>query len=208
MQAGVMLRRGIHMPSWALYGYEQTTPVARVHADSKRPERQHSGRRPGHDEPAGRRRWLILAVIALAQLMVVLDATIVKIALPSVQRSLHSLSTGSGALSRPHPPSAGREQLRHAHGGAGPPGMFGAFLALGAFVADDHRHRLRRSAATGTTVKVSHLHSNLSASRRTHDLRHSFAVASMLDAYAAGQDGQACLALLSTYLGHASPDHT
>ena len=25
MQAGVMLRRGIHMPSWALYGYEQTT---------------------------------------------------------------------------------------------------------------------------------------------------------------------------------------
>jgi len=29
------------------------------------------------------RRWLILAVVALAQLMVVLDATIVNIALPS-----------------------------------------------------------------------------------------------------------------------------
>jgi integrase len=43
---------------------------------------------------------------------------------------------------------------------------------------------------------------------RIHDLRHSFAVASLLDAYAAGQDGQARLALLSTYLGHADPRHT
>ncbi|MCI3935245.1 MFS transporter [Streptomyces sp. AN091965] len=33
-------------------------------------------------------RWLILAVIAIAQLMVVLDATIVNIALPSAQRDL------------------------------------------------------------------------------------------------------------------------
>jgi len=38
---------------------------------------------------AGYRRWLILAVVALAQLMVVLDATIVNIALPSAQRALH-----------------------------------------------------------------------------------------------------------------------
>jgi EmrB/QacA subfamily drug resistance transporter len=36
----------------------------------------------------GRRRWLVLAVIGIAQLMVVLDATIVNIALPSAQRSL------------------------------------------------------------------------------------------------------------------------
>lgn len=43
---------------------------------------------------------------------------------------------------------------------------------------------------------------------RIHDLRHSFAVASMLDAYAAGQDGQARLALLATYLGHTDPRHT
>ncbi|HTZ90859.1 MAG TPA: MFS transporter [Streptosporangiaceae bacterium] len=34
-------------------------------------------------------RWLILAVVALAQLMVVLDATIVNIALPSAQHALH-----------------------------------------------------------------------------------------------------------------------
>jgi EmrB/QacA subfamily drug resistance transporter len=35
------------------------------------------------------RRWLILGVVGLAQLMVVLDATIVNIALPSAQRALH-----------------------------------------------------------------------------------------------------------------------
>jgi EmrB/QacA subfamily drug resistance transporter len=36
----------------------------------------------------GDRRWLVLAVVAIAQLMVVLDATIVNIALPSAQRAL------------------------------------------------------------------------------------------------------------------------
>ena len=43
---------------------------------------------------------------------------------------------------------------------------------------------------------------------RIHDLRHSFAVRSLLDAYAAGQDGQARLALLSTWLGHVDPAAT
>jgi integrase len=43
---------------------------------------------------------------------------------------------------------------------------------------------------------------------RIHDLRHSFAVRSLLDAYAAGQDGQARLALLSTWLGHVDPGAT
>jgi integrase len=43
---------------------------------------------------------------------------------------------------------------------------------------------------------------------RIHDLRHSFAVAAMLDAYAAGQDGQQRLTLLSTYLGHVDPAGT
>src|SRR5215469_5347667 len=38
---------------------------------------------------AGDRRWLILGVIGIAQLMVVLDATIMNIALPSAQRALH-----------------------------------------------------------------------------------------------------------------------
>ena len=43
-------------------------------------------RHPGH--PPDPRRWLILGTVGLAQLMVVLDATIVNIALPSAQRAL------------------------------------------------------------------------------------------------------------------------
>src|SRR6202021_507008 len=35
------------------------------------------------------RRWVLLVIVVVAQLMVVLDASIVTIALPSIQRSLH-----------------------------------------------------------------------------------------------------------------------
>src|SRR5437588_5482497 len=41
------------------------------------------------NNPHHERRWLILAVLGIAQLMVVLDATIVNIALPSAQNALH-----------------------------------------------------------------------------------------------------------------------
>ena len=41
------------------------------------------------DAQSDRHRWLILGVIALAQLMIVLDATIMNIALPTAQRDLH-----------------------------------------------------------------------------------------------------------------------
>jgi EmrB/QacA subfamily drug resistance transporter len=44
---------------------------------------------PAAAAPPDPRRWLILGVIGIAQLMVVLDITIVNIALPSAQRSLH-----------------------------------------------------------------------------------------------------------------------
>jgi integrase len=43
---------------------------------------------------------------------------------------------------------------------------------------------------------------------RIHDLRHSFAVSAMLQAYAAGEDGQTRLTLLSTWLGHVHPAST
>jgi EmrB/QacA subfamily drug resistance transporter len=43
---------------------------------------------PVHQPAQADRRWLILVVVAIAQLMVVLDATIVNIALPSAQRAL------------------------------------------------------------------------------------------------------------------------
>jgi integrase/recombinase XerD len=43
---------------------------------------------------------------------------------------------------------------------------------------------------------------------RLHDLRHSFAVRTLLDWHAAGVDVQARLPTLSTYLGHVSPATT
>src|SRR4051812_19648281 len=43
----------------------------------------------GTTEQPSSRRWWSLAVIAIAQLMVVLDGTVVTIALPSAQRDLH-----------------------------------------------------------------------------------------------------------------------
>jgi MFS family permease len=43
----------------------------------------------GGDDPHYARRWLILAVLGIAQLMVVLDATIVNIALPTAQHALN-----------------------------------------------------------------------------------------------------------------------
>src|SRR3954452_25635594 len=39
-------------------------------------------------DPHHERRWLILAALGLAQLMVILDVTVVNIALPSAQRAL------------------------------------------------------------------------------------------------------------------------
>jgi integrase len=43
---------------------------------------------------------------------------------------------------------------------------------------------------------------------RLHDLRHGFAVNTILDAYRNGDDPGARLAILSTYLGHINPVHT
>ncbi|HYB22989.1 MAG TPA: MFS transporter, partial [Solirubrobacteraceae bacterium] len=44
---------------------------------------------PEGEQTAQRRRWIALAVLCLGQLMMVLDATIVNVALPSIQRDLH-----------------------------------------------------------------------------------------------------------------------
>jgi integrase/recombinase XerD len=43
---------------------------------------------------------------------------------------------------------------------------------------------------------------------RIHDLRHSFAVSSLLDAYRDHADVPVLLARLATYLGHTDPKHT
>ena len=65
------LRRTLHL--------EPSTPL--------RPKRGHRMQEP-HANPHHARRWLILLVVAIAQLMVVLDATVVNIALPSAQQAL------------------------------------------------------------------------------------------------------------------------
>src|SRR5580692_10022883 len=44
---------------------------------------------PTQSASSDRRRWIALAVLCLGQLMMVLDATIVNVALPSIQRNLH-----------------------------------------------------------------------------------------------------------------------
>jgi len=43
---------------------------------------------------------------------------------------------------------------------------------------------------------------------RLHDIRHRFAVCTLLDAYRQGHDPEARLSVLSTYLGHVDPKHT
>jgi len=43
---------------------------------------------------------------------------------------------------------------------------------------------------------------------RPHDLRHSFSVNTLIDSYAAGEDLDRKLPLLSTYLGHVNPSST
>ena len=43
---------------------------------------------------------------------------------------------------------------------------------------------------------------------RIHDLRHTFAVTTLLGWYRDGADVPALLPRLSTYLGHADPKHT
>lgn len=43
---------------------------------------------------------------------------------------------------------------------------------------------------------------------RLHDLRHRFAVCTLLEAYRQGLDPQTRLARLATYLGHVDPKHT
>ena len=58
--------------------YAPTTPSAP----------SETGRVASPARTAADRRWLVLVVVAVAQLMVVLDATVVNIALPSAQHAL------------------------------------------------------------------------------------------------------------------------
>ena len=44
----------------------------------------------------GRSRWIALIVVCIGDLMIVLDATIVNVALPSIQRLRPCISTSRG----------------------------------------------------------------------------------------------------------------
>ncbi len=82
----------------------------------------------GEPAPTGsvsRSKWAALAVLALAQLMVVLDTTIVNVALPSIQRGLHFSS------------AANLQWVVNAY-----ILTFGGFLLLGGRVADRYGRRL------------------------------------------------------------------
>ncbi len=61
---------------------------ARTNAGVRVAPTSRAAARPGEGSPSGRRLGLALVVIATAQLMVVLDATIVNVALPHIQRAL------------------------------------------------------------------------------------------------------------------------
>src|SRR5450631_2375790 len=72
---------------------KMSTLTTRPRADVQQPTDGAEVQQPRADGEAERkqerRRWIALAVLCLGQLMMVLDATIVNVALPSIQRDLH-----------------------------------------------------------------------------------------------------------------------
>src|SRR5689334_3471281 len=80
-----MRRAHVHLPTTGGPPMSTTT-------DRRIPAARHGGARPAAravpPPPARPGRWWALVVLAMAQLMVVLDATIVNIALPTAQRDL------------------------------------------------------------------------------------------------------------------------
>ena len=72
------------------------------------------------------------------------------------------------------------------------------------------RLRINDAQRTFTTLRCRAGIEARSASRRPrlHDLHHSFAVATMIDAYHRDEDVGRSLALLATYLGHVDPAST
>jgi len=74
-------------------------PRAKIRGDHRGPEALASAKRQADNalipqkcedaEVSTRRRWLVLVVLCVGQLMIVLDATVVNVALPVIQRELH-----------------------------------------------------------------------------------------------------------------------
>ena len=91
---------------------------------------------PGTAAALSDRRWVILSVVAAARLLVVLDATIVNMALPSAQRA-------------PGFPDSDRQWVVTAHALA-----FGSPLLVGGRLAHQHQSRhesVRAHVRSGAT---------------------------------------------------------
>jgi integrase len=82
----------------------------------------------------------------------------------------------------------------------------GALLISNAGTRLDHSRAQRTWRKLRTVVGLTPRSGNCRP--RIHDLRHSFAVSTLLDWYRHGHDVPALLPRLSTYLGHADPKHT
>jgi integrase/recombinase XerD len=79
------------------------------------------------------------------------------------------------------------------------------------FFTSRTRHRLCYavvSAAFRAVIDASGIGAGAPRRPRLHDLRHTFAVATLLGWYRSGEDVQAKLPALSTYLGHREPGST
>lgn len=85
------------------------------------------------------------------------------------------------------------------------PGTTALFISVaGTRLTYDNAHRVfkKLTVQAGITPRSS------ACRPRMHDLRHSFAVNTLLDAYRTGGDVGELLPLLSTYLGHTEPANT
>lgn len=87
-----------------------------------------------------------------------------------------------------------------------PAGAVSALFATSSGAPMDHAHVSRTFRQIANQAGVT---ARSAACRpRIHDLRHSFAVATLLDAYRSGDNVQALLPRLSTYMGHVKPKDT
>jgi MFS family permease len=80
--------RGDRILAWTARTRRHLTPPPAVRPDADAPARDLTT-----DAMTMRRRWVALVVLCVGQLMIVLDATVVNVALPSIQHDLHATQT-------------------------------------------------------------------------------------------------------------------
>ena len=88
--------------------------------------------------------------------------------------------------------------------GLNPPAQSGTFFVSdsGAALSQSSVHRIFTQLTTGLGLRTDDVHP------RMHDLHHSFAVRTLIDWHRGGQDVEARIPALATYLGHVEPAST